>query len=101
MLVVPEWENVIPWAVAQGITETDREVLIRDPRVVKLMETESLGPLAGFAKFERPKKIAVLPSEFTIESGMLTPTLKVKRKLVEKHYDALIAALYAGAGAVD
>ena len=101
MLVVPEWENLLPWAAEQGITETDREALIRDPRIVQLLERESMGPLAGFAKFERPKKIAVLPSEFTIESGMLTPTLKIKRKLVEKHYGALIEGLYAGAGAVD
>ena len=101
MLVVPEWENVMPWAAGQGITETDRGTLARDPRVVRLLETESMGPLTEFAKYERPKKIAVLPNEFTIESGMLTPTLKIKRKLVEKHFDALIDGLYAGAGSVD
>lgn len=95
VLVVPEWENLLPWAAAQGITETDHAALARDPRVVALMEKEALGGLDEFAKYERPKKVAVLSEEFTIESGMLTPTLKVKRKLVEKHYADVIAQLYA------
>jgi long-chain acyl-CoA synthetase len=96
ILVVPEWENLLPWAAAQGITETDRDALVRDPRVVALMEREALGGLGEFARYERPKKVAVLAQEFTIESGMLTPTLKIKRKLVEKHYADLVEALYAG-----
>jgi long-chain acyl-CoA synthetase len=96
ILVVPEWENLLPWAAAQGITETDHAALARDPRVVELMEKEALGGLGEFAKYERPKKVAVLSEEFTIESGMLTPTLKIKRKLVEKHYADLVEQLYAG-----
>jgi long-chain acyl-CoA synthetase len=95
VLVVPEWENLLPWAAAQGITETDHAALVRDPRVVKLLEQEALGGLGEFAKYERPKKVALLAEEFTIESGMLTPTLKIKRKLVEKHYAEMIEALYA------
>jgi len=100
MLVVPEWENLLPWAAAQGIAETDHAALARDPRVAKLMEQEALGALEEFARYERPKKVAVLSDEFTIESGMLTPTLKIKRKLVEKHYADLIEQLYEGTGAV-
>jgi long-chain acyl-CoA synthetase len=96
VLVVPEWENLLPWAAAQGIAGTDRAALVRDPRVVKHLEQEALGGLEEFAKYERPKKVAVLADEFTIESGMLTPTLKIKRKLVEKHYADVIEALYAG-----
>ena len=65
------------------------------PRVVKLLAKEALGGLEEFARYERPKKVAVLAQEFTIESGMLTPTLKIKRKLVEKHYADLIESLYA------
>lgn len=95
ILVVPEWENLLPWAAAQGITETDHAALARDPRVVALMEKEALGGLDEFARYERPKKVAVLSEEFTIESGMLTPTLKIKRKLVEQHYADVIAELYA------
>lgn len=95
ILVVPEWENVLPWAAAQGITETDHAALARDPRVVELMENEALGRLSEFAHYEQPKKVIVLPHEFTIESGMLTPTLKIKRRLVEKEYADMIEAIYA------
>jgi long-chain acyl-CoA synthetase len=100
ILVVPEWENLLPWAAAQGITETDHAVLVRDPRVIELMEREALGGLTEFAKYERPKKVAVLADEFTIESGMLTPTLKIKRRLVEKHYAEIVEQLYADQGPV-
>ena len=101
MLVVPEWENVLPWAAAQGITETDPEALVRDARVVKLLEASSLEGLAEFARYERPKKIAVLAQEFTIDSGMLTPSLKIKRKVVEQRFSAVVEAMYAGTGVGD
>jgi long-chain acyl-CoA synthetase len=100
MLVVPEWENVLPWAAENGIAGTDHEALARDPRVVELLTKEALGVLADYAKFERPKKVAVIAHEFTIDSGLLTPTLKVRRKAVEQRYKAEIEALYAGAAAV-
>ena len=46
------------------------------------------------APFEMPKKIALLGSDFSVESGELTPTLKVKRRVIEKNYKSLIDSLY-------
>jgi long-chain acyl-CoA synthetase len=48
----------------------------------------------GLAQFERIKKIALLPAEFSIESGELTPTLKVKRKVVEDRWRDTIETMY-------
>jgi long-chain acyl-CoA synthetase len=50
---------------------------------------------SGLSQFERIKRIALLPSEFTVESGELTPTLKVKRKVVEERWRGEIEKLYA------
>ena len=101
MLVVPEWENLLPWAAANGITDTDRDTLAAHPKVEELLTKEALGGLGEFAKYERPKKVAVIAQEFTIDSGMLTPTLKIRRKVVEKHYADVIHDLYAGHGVPD
>ena len=51
------------------------------------------------AQFERIKKIALLPREFSLEAGELTPTLKVKRRVVEQKYKDVIDRLYEGAAA--
>jgi long-chain acyl-CoA synthetase len=97
-LVVPNFEALERWAREQGIAGS-REDLIRDPRVVAHYEriVESLS--AGLAQFERIKKIALVPREFTQAAGELTPTLKVKRRVVEEKYKDVIDRIYEGAAA--
>jgi long-chain acyl-CoA synthetase len=56
-----------------------------------------MGCLRDLAKFEMPKKVVLIERDFTIESGELTPTLKVKRRQVEQNYKALIDRVYAEA----
>jgi len=56
------------------------------------------GELDGLAHFEMPKKVALLEHDFSIERGELTPTQKVKRKVVDKNYKSLIDSLYADDG---
>jgi long-chain acyl-CoA synthetase len=99
LLVVPDFENLDAWAKAQGIETGDRGALVADERVRALLEREALGRLSGFARYEVPKKVLVLADEFTIDAGTLTPTLKVKRKAVEKLYAEEIERLYAGQSA--
>ncbi len=94
LLVVPDFENLAPWAQEQGIGSSDRESLAKDPRVQKLLEKETLGRLESFARYEQPKKISVIPEEFTVESGILTPTMKVKRRVVEQRYGEVIEEIY-------
>ncbi|MGI9182458.1 MAG: AMP-dependent synthetase/ligase [Longimicrobiaceae bacterium] len=94
LLVVPDFENLGAWAQEKGIDASDRQRLVQDPRVHELMEQETLGRLAGLARYEMPKKITVVGEDFTIESGMLTPTLKVKRKVVEERFRDQIEGIY-------
>jgi long-chain acyl-CoA synthetase len=98
-LLVPDWENLGAWAKQQGIDAA----LARDPRVQQLLERDAMGRLGEFARYELPKKTALIPEELTIESGTLTPTLKVKRRVVEARYRDQIEAMYAGGrdGATD
>jgi long-chain acyl-CoA synthetase len=96
LLVVPDFENLDAWAKTQGIAAPDHRALIADARVVELMERETVGRLGEFARHEIPKKVLLIPDEFTIDDGTLTPTLKVKRKAVEKKYAEEIEKLYEG-----
>jgi long-chain acyl-CoA synthetase len=65
------------------------------PTIQKKMEKEVMGEIAGLAHFEMPKKIGLLEHDFSVERGELTPTLKVKRRVVDKTYKPLIDSLYA------
>ena len=98
MLVVPNWEQLEKWAKLKNIIWTDRRQLLAMPTIRAKMEKEVMEECEGLAKFEAPKKIAIVEHEFTIERGELTPTLKVKRKKVDEHYKELIDSLYVSDG---
>ena len=95
LLVVPAFGPLEAWAKSEGISWSERKELLEDPRVVAHMESELFGMLDSFASYERPKKLALLGEEFTVENGMLTPTLKVKRRVVQKELAHVIDRLYA------
>lgn len=97
MMVVPQYEHLEPWAKRKNLAFKDRRELIGLPEVKAKMEREVLRAMSGLAKFETPKKIMLLEQDFTIESGDLTPTLKVKRRVVEKKFQREIDALYEDA----
>jgi long-chain acyl-CoA synthetase len=96
---VPAFAKLEAWAKEQGIRWSNREELVSDPRVVAHVESEVLGTLEDLARFERPKKIALLAHDLTVENGYLTPSLKVKRRVVEDRLSHVIDALYAGEAA--
>ena len=99
MLVVPSWDALLRWTAHKGITTTDRTALLRDPAVIDKIDREVRGEMTGLAKFESPKKIALLEHEFTIDGGELTPSLKVKRRVIDEKYKGIIDALYDESGA--
>jgi long-chain acyl-CoA synthetase len=91
-LIVPNLDNLKKFANAGKIAESD---LLTDRTVLSEIQKEIDRLSTNLAPFERVKKIALLPKEFTIESGELTPSLKVKRRVVEKKYKDVIDSLYS------
>ena len=94
LLVVPNYDNLEKWAALKGILWTERGQLLQMPTIQAKMDKEVREQLTGLAKFETPKKIALLEHDFTVESGEMTPTLKVKRRVIDQRYKSLIDALY-------
>ncbi len=94
ILVVPNWEQVEKWAKIKDILWTERAQLLTMPTVQAKMDKEVKANLGGLAHFEMPKRVVLLEHDFTVDSGELTPTLKVKRRAVDKNYKALIDRVY-------
>ena len=94
MLIVPNFDQLEKWAMKRNIMWTDRAQLLRMPTIQAKMEKEVNKELEGAAHYEIPKKIGLLEHDFSIERGELTPTQKVKRRAIDKHYKELIDSLY-------
>jgi long-chain acyl-CoA synthetase len=94
LLVVPAFDALEPWALAQGIQPESRLDLLKHPRTRDLMEKEVFGCLKELASYETPKKLGLIQEEFTIEGGILTPNQKVKRRVVRERFGALIDQFY-------
>jgi long-chain acyl-CoA synthetase len=97
ILIVPNFEQLERWAKERNLTAATPAQLIAQPDVKAKLEREVMGGLRGLAKFEMPKKVVLIEHDFTIESGELTPSLKVKRRQVEKNYKAVIDRAYRDA----
>jgi long-chain acyl-CoA synthetase len=95
LLVVPNWDSLEPWARHKGLSWGSREELARLPQTRDKLEREVAARMEGFARHEMPKKVLPLVREFSLERGEITPTLKVKRRVVEEAYSAEIEAIYA------
>src|SRR2546427_10557211 len=100
ILVVPNFDNLEHWAAERALSYGTRAELLELADVQAKMEREVMGTLRDLAKFETPKKVLLLEHDFTIESGELTPTLKVKRRVVEKRYKDLVDRTYAEGDAI-
>jgi len=95
-LIVPEWE-----AVRQALTDAgeefpaDRLDLAKFPAAIKLVQNDVALLTRELADYERIRRIALLPDEFSIDRGELTPTLKVKRRVIDQNFGGLIENLYS------
>jgi len=98
-LVIPKFEALEKWARDQGLPFASREELVERPEVIALYDRTVRELTAHLAPFEKIKKLALLPREFTLETGELTPKLSVKRRVVEQKYKHVIDRLYEGGAA--
>ena len=94
MLVVPNAEAVRGWAKYKGLGDGDLEGLLGMAEVQQKVEREVRKTLRDLAQFEMPKRLLLLARDFSVEGGELTPTLKVRRRIVEQRHRAAIEALY-------
>ena len=95
VLLSPSGEGLEKWAEREAVKYDSIDELLANPRVLASFEDIVRTTNADLASYEQIKKHAVLPLTLSIEDGTLTPTLKVKRRVVEQHYADLIEGLYA------
>jgi long-chain acyl-CoA synthetase len=93
-LVVPNFEKIEKYARSSNIPFASRADLIANEQVVNFLRAEVDRATPNLAQYERIKRIALLEADFDAEKGEITPTLKVKRNIIEQKYKALIDALY-------
>ena len=94
VLVVPIFERLEAWAEGAGVEAADGAALLADPRCQALLQEEFFAEFRDLARFETPKKIGLIAEPFTVESGTLTPTQKVRRPAVSAKYAELIESFY-------
>lgn len=94
-LVVPCFDTLEMWAKELNIKYIDRMELIKHSEVVAMFELRIAELQKELAKFEQVKKFTLLPSEFSMDKGEITPTLKLRRKVILERYKQQIEAMYA------
>jgi long-chain acyl-CoA synthetase len=93
-LIVPSFDALRSYAKSLGVEAKDNAELARHPRIVEYFKKKVDEVTRDLSPHEKIKKVALLDQEFSVESGELTPTLKVRRKFVEDKHRAVIDALY-------
>ncbi len=93
-LLTPDEENLAAWAAQRGLPEEALEARLARPEVAAHFEAAVAAANEGQARFEQVKRFAVLPTVFTDTSGELTPTMKLKRRVINERYADEIQALY-------
>ena len=95
-LVVPSYTNCLDWAKINEIAliNLSREEFLSHPKIYELIGNEINTLNINFGNWEKIKKFVLIPYEFTIEGGELTPTLKMKRKIITEKYKNQIDELY-------
>jgi len=90
-LIVPDWDALKETLKEEGIDATgSREELCEDPQVIKRMQRDAVDLTRELSDYERVKRVYLLPREFSIDKGEMTPTLKIKRSVIDEKYGEAI-----------
>jgi long-chain acyl-CoA synthetase len=95
VLLSPNFVALESWAKQQGIDASDRAKLVKNPKVIAAYQGIVDGVNGSLAQYESIKRMAVVPSEWSVEEGELTPSMKLKRRIIEKKYEKEINEFYA------
>ena len=94
VLISPNFKALEGWARQNGVNAGDHAKLAQDPKVQKLYEGIIAKVNGGLAHFETIKKVTVVPDEWSVEKGELTPSLKLKRRVIAEKYKEQIDKMY-------
>lgn len=94
-LIVPNFDALKLYAKSNCISFKTNADLCRNPEIISFMQSEVDSLTSDLSKYEKIKKIALLENEFTVEGGELTPTLKVKRRVIDEKYKQIIESIYS------
>jgi long-chain acyl-CoA synthetase len=95
-LVVPNFEKLEEYAAAEKVSYASRADLVGNEAVIRFLQAEIDKATPNLASYERIKKIALLDRDFEIARDEMTPSMKVRRNIVQEKYGAVIDALYKG-----
>ena len=96
-LIVPDWDALKEAMRSDGITsDASREDLARDPRFIKRVQQDAIDLTRELSDYERAKRVYLLPREFSIDKGEMTPTLKIKRSVIDEKYEDAIDEICGG-----
>ncbi len=95
VLISPNFAALEGWAKGQGIATGDHAALVKDAKVAQAYQEIVDKVNAGLANFESIKRVRVVPEEWSVEDGSMTPSMKLKRRVVEQRYAKEIGELYA------
>jgi len=93
-LIVPAFEELEKWCKHKGIPFVSKEEIVKDAQVVEKYQREIDRLNTGFGQWEKIKKFELLPKEWSIDNGELTPKLSLKRKVILKNTEDIINRLY-------
>jgi long-chain acyl-CoA synthetase len=97
VLISPDFTALERWAGQNGITTKDHAQLVKDPKVQKQYEAIVKKVNAGLEHHETIKKVGVVAEEWNVETGELTPSMKLKRRVILEKYKEMIDEMYRGA----